>query len=118
MTLCSTRGRSARSRGPRTTTSPRRRRSSSPTPPLTAPIALDLADVAGILGEVHGRTIERVVVDDDEWAAGLVGQGVPADRAAMLLGMFRAARRGEFATTDPTLEELIGRPATPILQGR
>jgi hypothetical protein len=32
----------------------------------------------------------------------------------MLLGMFRAARRGEFATTGPDLEELLGRPATPL----
>ena len=28
--------------------------------------------------------------------------------------MFRAARRGEFAVTDPTLERLLGRPATPV----
>jgi NAD(P)H dehydrogenase (quinone) len=32
----------------------------------------------------------------------------------MLLGMFRAARRGEFAATGSDLEELIGRPATPL----
>ena len=32
----------------------------------------------------------------------------------MLLGMFRAARRGEFAATGPELEELLGRPATPV----
>ena len=27
--------------------------------------------------------------------------------------MFRAARRGEFAVTDPTLERLLGRAAQP-----
>jgi NAD(P)H dehydrogenase (quinone) len=32
----------------------------------------------------------------------------------MLLGMFRASRRGEFATTGPTLGNLLGRPATPV----
>lgn len=85
-----------------------------PTPPLTAPVALDLADVAELLGELTGRTIRRVVADDDEWVAGLTGRGVPADRVAMLLGMFRAARRGEFAATGPDLEELLGRPATPL----
>jgi NAD(P)H dehydrogenase (quinone) len=42
------------------------------TPPLTAPDALDLADVAGILTELTGRTIRRVVVTDEEWRAGLV----------------------------------------------
>jgi NAD(P)H dehydrogenase (quinone) len=85
-----------------------------PTPPLTAPDALDLADVAALLSELTGRTVRRVVADDDEWAASLMGRGVPADRAEMLLGMFRASRRGEFAATDPTLEKLIGRPPISV----
>ncbi len=85
-----------------------------PTPPLTAPVAHDLEDVAGLLSGLTGRTIRRVVADDDEWVAGLTGHGVPAAQAAMLLGMFRAARRGEFATTGPDLEELLGWPATPL----
>jgi NAD(P)H dehydrogenase (quinone) len=85
-----------------------------PTPPLTAPRALDLEDVAGLLGEISGRTIRRVVADDEEYAAGLVAAGVPAARAQMTLGLYRAARRGEFATTAPDLEKLLGRPATPI----
>ncbi|MGW5714646.1 NmrA family NAD(P)-binding protein [Amycolatopsis sp. NPDC003865] len=84
------------------------------TPPLTAPVAYDLSEVAEMLGDLTGRTIRRVVVDDDEWVAGLVGHGVPEDRAALLLGMFRAARRGEFAVTGPDLEDLLGRPATPL----
>ncbi|GAA3548709.1 NAD(P)H-binding protein [Nonomuraea rosea] len=84
------------------------------TPPLTAPDALDLKDVAGLLTELSGRTVHRVVVDDDEWAAGLIGHGVPEGRANMLLGMFRAARNGEFATTGATLESLLGRAATPL----
>ncbi|MGI5145742.1 NAD(P)H-binding protein [Plantactinospora sp. CA-294935] len=85
-----------------------------PTPPLTAPDALDLADVAGILTELTGRTIRRVVADDDEWTAAMIGHGVPADQATMLLGMFRAARRREFATTGPELENLLQRRATPV----
>ena len=40
-----------------------------PTPPLTAPDALDLADIAGIVTELTGRTIRRVVADDAEWTA-------------------------------------------------
>ncbi|UQU66529.1 NAD(P)H-binding protein [Couchioplanes caeruleus] len=85
-----------------------------PTPPLTAPQALDLADVAAILGELTGRTVRRVVVDDDEWVAGLVGHGVPQEQATMLLGMFHASRRGEFAATGPELEKLLERPATTL----
>ncbi|WP_033260567.1 NAD(P)H-binding protein [Amycolatopsis vancoresmycina] len=85
-----------------------------PTPPLTAPVALDLEDVATLLGELAGWPIRRVVADDEDWVAGLTGHGVPAARAELLLGMFRAARRGEFATTGAGLEELLGRPATPL----
>lgn len=83
-------------------------------PPLTAPDALDLESVAGILSDLAGRSISRVVVADDEWRAGQVGHGVPEARADFTLGLFRAARRGEFAATGPTLEKLLGRPATPL----
>ncbi|HEY0695595.1 MAG TPA: NAD(P)H-binding protein [Kribbella sp.] len=84
------------------------------TPPLTTPDALDLKGIAGILTEVTGRTIHRVIADDDEWTAGLIGHGVPAGQANMLLGMFHASRRDEFATTGSTLENLLGRAATPV----
>ena len=47
----------------------------------------------------------------------MIGHGVPEDQASMLLGMFLASRRGEFATTDPTLEQLLGRPAQSIRSG-
>ena len=85
-----------------------------PTPPLTAADALDLAEVADLLTKLTGRTIRRTVADDDEWAAGLAAQGVPEAQAAMMLGLFLAARRGEFAATSPVLGELLGRPATPL----
>jgi NAD(P)H dehydrogenase (quinone) len=85
-----------------------------PTPPLTAPEAFDLADIAGILTELTGRTIRRVVADDAAWTATMIGHGVPADQVNMLLGMFHAARRGEFSTTGPELENLLQRTATPV----
>lgn len=84
------------------------------TPPLTARHGYDLAAIAEILSELTGRRIERVVLDDDEWLQGLVGRGVPEQQAELLLGTFRASRRGEFAVTDPTLENLLGRPAQSI----
>jgi NAD(P)H dehydrogenase (quinone) len=79
------------------------------TPPLTAAEALDLADVARIASELTGRTVERVTVDDEEWVAGLVAQGVPEAQARAMLGMFLASRRGGFAAVDPALQELLGR---------
>jgi hypothetical protein len=73
-------------------------------------------DIAGILSELTGRSIRRVVADDDEWAQGLTSHGVPEAQAQaqMMLGMFRASRRGEFSATDPTLERLLGPPAQSI----
>ncbi|MFD0689470.1 NmrA family NAD(P)-binding protein [Actinomadura fibrosa] len=85
-----------------------------PTPPLTGPDVVDLEGVAAVLTEVTGRTVKRVVAGDEEWAAGLVEHGVPAEQASMLVGMFRASRRGEFAVTGPALEEVLGRPATTV----
>lgn len=84
------------------------------TPPLTASEAVDFDAVAGMLSERTGRTIRRVVADDDEWVRGLIGHGVPEGPARMFLGMFRAARHGEFAATDPTLEQLLGHPPQSI----
>jgi NAD(P)H dehydrogenase (quinone) len=81
------------------------------TPPLTAPELLDFEAVAAVVSDLTGRTITRVVVGDDEWTASAVEAGMPAPAAEFTLGMFRAARRGEFAVTDPTLEKLLGRPA-------
>jgi NAD(P)H dehydrogenase (quinone) len=85
-----------------------------PTPPLTAPDVVDLEDVAGIATKLTGRTIRRTVTADDEWAAGLTAHGAPEALATMMLGMFRAARNGEFSATSPVLGDLLGRPATSI----
>jgi NAD(P)H dehydrogenase (quinone) len=84
------------------------------TPPLAAAELLDFADVARVLSELTGETIKRVVVDDEEWKAVVTAQGVPAAAAEFTLGMFRAARAGEFAVTDPALENLLGRPAVSV----
>lgn len=85
-----------------------------PTPPLTAPELLDLEQVAAVFTELTGRTVRRVVMDDDEWVARMIAQGIPEPRVTMLLGMFQASRRGEFAVTNPALGELLGRPATSL----
>ena len=79
------------------------------TPPLTAPEAFTMSDLAAIASERTGRNIKRVTISDDEWRNTKIAQGVPARMAAMLLGMYVAARRGDFATVDPTLETLLGR---------
>ncbi|MFI6236146.1 NAD(P)H-binding protein [Micromonospora sp. NPDC050784] len=84
------------------------------TPALTAAEALDLEAVAGILSDITGRAVTRVVVTDDQWRAAAIERGTPAAAADFTLGLYRAARRGEFAVTDPTLQTLIGHRPTSV----
>ena len=81
-------------------------------PPLTGSQALDFADIATIASDLTGREITRVTVSDAEWVAGLAARGMPENYADLLLGMFVAARRGDFAAVDPTLEKMLGHPPT------
>ncbi|GAB3465437.1 NAD(P)H-binding protein [Streptomonospora sediminis] len=80
-----------------------------PTPPLTASQALTFDDIAGIASAATGRTITRTTAPDDRYREQMVANGVPAEAAAQVLGIFAASRAGEFAAVDPTLEKLIGR---------
>ena len=80
------------------------------TPPLTAANSFTMADVAAIASEVSGREVRHVTITDDAWRDARVSAGMPPFYADMLLGTFRAARRGDFAAVDPTLAELLGRP--------
>lgn len=89
-------------------------RSDGPTPPLTASEALDLEDLARLAAELLGRPVKREVVADEELRTRLSSQGVPAARVAILLGLFEASRRGEFASGDPTLERLVGRAPASV----
>lgn len=84
------------------------------TPPLTAPDRLDFADVADILSRITGRTVTRVVMDDNEWLSAAVADGMPRSAAEFSLTMFAASRNGEFNVTAPTLEAITGHPAKTV----
>ncbi|WP_299309929.1 hypothetical protein [uncultured Croceicoccus sp.] len=43
-----------------------------------------------------------------------VAAGLPEPCAEMLLGIFRASRRGDFSTVDATFEKLLDREPTPL----
>ncbi|WP_217144051.1 SDR family oxidoreductase [Streptomyces sp. AC627_RSS907] len=80
-----------------------------PTPPLTGTQALTFDDMAGLATELTGRTFTRSTAPDGRFRDQLVDQGVPAETADQLLGIFAASRADEFATVDPTLTALLGR---------
>lgn len=78
------------------------------TAPLTGFEALDFTGLAALASSSTGREIRRITVTDDQYVERMVKAGQPERVARFALGMFIAARRGEFATVDPTLERLIG----------
>jgi len=71
--------------------------------------AVTLDDFAAIVSEISGRSVERVVVGDEQWVAEQQANGVPEQAARFMLTMFRATREGYFAERDPLLAELLGR---------
>ena len=80
-----------------------------PTPPLVAPEAFTLAEVAAIASELLGREVKRVTVTDEQWQRDKLAQGIPAPFVDLLLKSYRDMRAGVFAATDPTLAQLLGR---------
>lgn len=81
-----------------------------PTPPLTGSQALDLDDLATIALELTRRPITRNVVSDEALRARLAERGAAPAAAEIAIGLYAAARAGEFETVDPTLERLLRRP--------
>ena len=80
-----------------------------PTPPLVAPEAFTFAELAAIASNLLGREVKRVVLTDAQWRAEKTAQGMPAPVVELLLGSYRAMRRGDFAATGPALAQLLGR---------
>ena len=80
-----------------------------PTPALTASRAIDLDEFAAIASDALGKPISRKVLSDEEFKAKMAARGAPEGAAKIALGLFLAARNGEFATVDPTLEKMLGR---------
>ena len=80
-----------------------------PTPPLTGAEALDLVDLAALAQAILGRAVERLVLKDDTMVQTAEASGAPAERIAIMMGYYNAARAGEFSQVDPTLSRLIAR---------
>ncbi|MET8666471.1 NAD(P)H-binding protein [Streptomyces tendae] len=76
---------------------------------LTAPTAVTFEDVAKIASDLTGGTVERVVLDDEQWVADQLAAGVPEEMARLMLTWYQAARAGHFAGAGPLLADLLGR---------
>ena len=85
-----------------------------PTPPLTECTALDLNDLAVIASDLWGKSITRKAISDDEFKVKMIERGAPAASLEIMLSLYTASRKNEFSTTDPFLEQLLGRKPTSI----
>ncbi|GAA5056004.1 NAD(P)H dehydrogenase (quinone) [Thermocatellispora tengchongensis] len=81
---------------------------------VTGPEALTAADLAALAGEVGGRPVEPVALDDDAMAAGLRAAGAPEEAAELVVSFGAATRLGFLAHVSSTVADLTGRPATPL----
>ncbi|MFI7345845.1 NAD(P)H-binding protein [Streptomyces sp. NPDC049936] len=76
---------------------------------LTAPTAVTFDDLATIASNLTGRTVRRILLDDEQWVAAQTAAGVPEQAARFMLTWYQAGRAGYFAETDPLLAQLLGR---------
>ncbi len=75
---------------------------------LTGPEALTLADAATIISQVTGQTIAHVDLDRDEWVAGAVADGVPAEYGAVLRMLTETIASGHGSRPNSDVEKATG----------
>lgn len=76
--------------------------------------AWTLADLAAEVSKQSGRSIPYKDLPEADYAAALVGNGVPQAVAAMLAGADIATAQGALFDNGRELSSLIGRPTTPL----
>ena len=77
---------------------------------LTGPASLTQRDRVALIGEAVGRCLTLLEADPDAVRAQMIGQGLPEEIPARLLGALADYARVPGPTTD-TVEKLLGRPA-------
>lgn len=81
---------------------------------VTGPRAVTAADVAALATARRGEAVEVVHVDDAAYVAGLEQAGLPTPVAQLLASFGTAIREGRLAGVTSAVEDLAGRPATPL----
>lgn len=78
--------------------------------------ALTYPGIAAEVGAVIGSDVEYVNQSVEEYQATLESFGLPADVAAMFAGMDPIIADGALYSESTDLEQLIGRPSTPLAE--
>ena len=82
---------------------------------ITGPAALTYAEIAAELSKGFGCEISYVDMLEDDFAAMLIENGVPAvDLDLLILCHFRQMRAGNASLVNDTFQSVMGRPATSV----
>jgi uncharacterized protein YbjT (DUF2867 family) len=79
---------------------------------LTGPEALTIAEAAKIISDVSGQAIDHTDIDRDEWVAGAVAGGVPAEYGAVLSVLTETIASGHGSRPNSDVEKVTG--AAPV----
>ena len=82
--------------------------------PLTGPEALTMAEVAERLARATGKAIRYVSITPEEARKVRLAAGMPPYLVDALDELYAERRRGKEARVFPTVEAILGRPATPF----
>ena len=82
---------------------------------LTAGDSIDWADLARLAAAISGTPVGYQPVSDDQFTAAVTAQGIPADLAGILLGVYRAFRAGWTGTPTDDLATILRRAPRPAL---
>ncbi|MGV1833773.1 SDR family oxidoreductase [Rhizobium rhizogenes] len=83
--------------------------SESATYTLTGSTSLTIEDVASVVSKITGRPLEVVQVNDEQFAAGLSGAGLPKFVVDMLVSADANARAGKFDILTNDFNKLTGK---------
>jgi uncharacterized protein YbjT (DUF2867 family) len=79
---------------------------------LTGPDALTIAAAAKIISDVSGQAVGYTDLDRDEWVAGAVAGGVPAEYGAVLSVLTETIASGRGSRPSHDIEKVTGAPPT------
>ena len=83
---------------------------------LSGPAALTFAEVAGVLSTHLGRPVQHVDPPLEQWQAGAVEQGLPAEYAGLLGSLFARIASGDDAHLSTGVQDALGRPPASFAQ--
>ncbi|GAA1931893.1 NAD(P)H-binding protein [Streptantibioticus ferralitis] len=81
---------------------------------ITGPEALSAADLVSLAGEIRGRDVELVSVDDATHTAHLRAAGLPEEAAELVTSFGAAARGGFLANASSAVADLTGHTPTAL----